>query len=155
MLSAKHLRVKVAGKKLAPKFIVPFQVREPVGDQAYRLALPSSYRIHDVFHVSKLEDYNSRGGEEIPEPQELIDGMEEWEVDPSDGQGASQWAGILSSRLERLGWEPAENLQNAQEAIATTSHSKTEQDELLEEPSGPSGQHESVAKRRRGSAQPR
>ena len=102
MLSAKHLRVKVVGKKLAPKFIAPFQVREPVGDQAYLLALPSSYRIHDVFHVSNLEDYNSRGGEEIPEPPELIDGMEEWEVDPSDGQGASQWAGILSSRLEWL-----------------------------------------------------
>ena len=32
MLSARHLRVKVGGKKLAPKFIGPFQIREPVGD---------------------------------------------------------------------------------------------------------------------------
>jgi hypothetical protein len=124
-LSAIHLRVKVAGKKLAPKFIVPFQVREPVGDQAYRLALPSSYRIHDVFHVSKLEDYNSRGGEEIPEPPELIDGMEEWEVDlVSDKERVN---GQVFYRVAWKGWTKAlgnrpRTFRTLRKQSATTSH---------------------------------
>jgi hypothetical protein len=63
--------------------------------------------------------------------------------------------------MDESAWEPAENLQNAQEAIRDyESRTRqvdmtTEQDQLLEEPSGPSGQQESIAKRRGGSAQPR
>ena len=58
-------------------------------------------------------------------------------------------------------WELVENLQNAQEAIrhyesrTQQVDMTTEQDQLLEEPSGPSDQQESVAKRLGGSAQPR
>ena len=82
MLSTQHLKLKVPSRKLAPRFIGPFRIAEPVGPQAYRLHLPATYRIHDVFHVSRLEKYNVRDHGVSPElpPAIMVDEQEEWEV---------------------------------------------------------------------------
>ena len=45
-------------RKLAPRYIGPFEVLEKVGIFAYRLALPSSLSgVHEVFHVSMFQKY--------------------------------------------------------------------------------------------------
>ena len=44
-------------KKLDWKHIGPFMILEKIGLQAYRLQLPSSLKIHPIFHVSLLEPY--------------------------------------------------------------------------------------------------
>jgi len=45
-------------RKLSPRFIGPFKIKERVGKLAYRLELPESMRgVHDVFHVSMLRKY--------------------------------------------------------------------------------------------------
>jgi hypothetical protein len=64
LLSIKNLRLPGVKKKLSARFIGPFQVRNAIGSQAYRLALPTSYKIHKVFHVSLLEPWKQRVGEE-------------------------------------------------------------------------------------------
>ncbi|GAU39803.1 hypothetical protein TSUD_219780 [Trifolium subterraneum] len=49
-------------KKLAPRYIGPYQILKRVGPVAYQLALsPSMSRMHDVFHVSQLRKF-------IPDP---------------------------------------------------------------------------------------
>jgi hypothetical protein len=42
-------------RKLAPKFLGPFPIIFKLSDLVYRLKLPKTLHIHDVFHVSLLE----------------------------------------------------------------------------------------------------
>ena len=49
------MKLKVLKKKIAAKFIGPFRITDAVRKQAYRLALPTSYKIYNVFYVSLLE----------------------------------------------------------------------------------------------------
>ena len=45
-------------RKLAPRYIGPFEIRSQVGEVAYRWVLsPELSRIHPVFHVSMLRKY--------------------------------------------------------------------------------------------------
>ena len=44
-------------KKLASKFLGPFSIIAKLSNLVYRLRLPKTLRIHNVFHVSLLEKY--------------------------------------------------------------------------------------------------
>ena len=58
-LNSKFIKTK-RNRKLEAKFFGPFRVLYPVGKQAYKLELPKKWRIHDIFHVSLLEQDTSR-----------------------------------------------------------------------------------------------
>jgi hypothetical protein len=45
--------------KFAPGYVGPFDVVAAVGPGSYRLALPATYRIHNVVHVSVLKKHMS------------------------------------------------------------------------------------------------
>ena len=69
-LNSKYIKTK-RNKKLENKFFGPFRVLHAVGKQAYKLELPTKWKIHDVFHVSLLEQDTTRKGrvnETLPEP---------------------------------------------------------------------------------------
>ena len=55
-LEAKNLAVK-GMRKLLPKRYGPFKVLERIGQVAYRLKLPDTMKIHDVFHIDLLTPY--------------------------------------------------------------------------------------------------
>ena len=85
LLSTRNLNQKRPSKKMSPKFAGPFRIEDKIGKQAYRLTLPSTYRIHNVFHVSLLEPYHHRAGgkdaHEFMQAPDLIDDDEQWEVE--------------------------------------------------------------------------
>jgi transposase InsO family protein len=82
-LSTKNLRLKVPAKKLAPRFIGPFRILNPIGQQAYRIALPEKYdKIHNVFHVSLLEPWVNRKQEQSDSmPFPPLEDEDDWEVE--------------------------------------------------------------------------
>ena len=53
-LNSKYIKTK-QNRKLEAKFFGPFWVLHPVGKQAYKLELLKKWKIHNVFHVSLLE----------------------------------------------------------------------------------------------------
>ena len=61
-LSSKHLKTK-RNRKLEAKFFGLFQVLHPVGKQTYKLELPKKWRIHNIFHVSVLEQNTTKKGQ--------------------------------------------------------------------------------------------
>ena len=88
-LSTRNLRIKTC-RKLSPKWIGPFKILEPIGNQAYRLALPEKYsRLHNVFNVSLLEkwhDHKERSGDETMPMPDLDDDDQEYEVEEVKGE---------------------------------------------------------------------
>ena len=58
LLSTANLRVKFVLAKLQRKFVGPFTVLEKIGSLAYRLQLPNTWKIHNVFHVLSLRPWN-------------------------------------------------------------------------------------------------
>ena len=84
LLSTANLNLKVlqtGTRKLAPKWVGPFPVTERIGPLAYRLKLPASMTVHDVFHVCYLKPYRDDGRTKPPPVPEMIDDEPEFEVD--------------------------------------------------------------------------
>ncbi|GAA5820076.1 hypothetical protein JCM11491_002518, partial [Sporobolomyces phaffii] len=83
-LSARNIRTRRQLKKLDHKFLGPFKVLEPIGQLAYRLALPKEMKIHPVFHVSLLQRHQASSLANCvppPPPPVVVDDAEEYEVD--------------------------------------------------------------------------
>ncbi|KAK7929489.1 hypothetical protein WMY93_005884 [Mugilogobius chulae] len=75
-LAAKDIPLKVESKKLAPRFIGPFEVDKIINPTAIRLRLPPSMKIHPTFHVSQLKPFHESPlcpPAEPPPPAQIID----------------------------------------------------------------------------------
>ncbi len=120
-LSAKHIKQQRPSSKLADKFLGPFQVEKSVGtnDMAYRLKLPSRYKLHPTFPISLLEPYQG-SEEEARKHQERIDiesEAQEYEVEAilahrgpwNARQYLIKWAGYPA---EDNSWEPAAHIND-------------------------------------------
>lgn len=83
-LERSDLRSTRPSHKLDFKRFGPFAVTQKLSDTAYRLKLPATWRIHDVFHVSHLIPARSDtilGRRQMPPPPEIVDGVEEQEIE--------------------------------------------------------------------------
>jgi hypothetical protein len=120
-LEATNLRIPYPSRKLAPKRHGPFEIAQVLSPLVYRLRLPPTWKIHDVFHAHLLSSYrqtDAHGPSFLKPPPDVIDNEEEYEVDhivshkgsPGRRLYLTAWKGYPSSENT---WEPESNLRHA------------------------------------------
>ena len=119
---------ELSSKKLQDKFIGPFPIiKIIVPKTTYKIELPSNWKIHPVFHVSKLkkcieQDDLFESREALRPLPEIIEDQPEYEVERIVDrriryrklQYLVKWKGYPDYENT---WEPLDNLMNADEAI--------------------------------------
>ena len=71
-------------KKMAPKQEGPFEINKVLGPVTYRLKLPATWRIHNMFHAILLKPYqeNEVYGENLTAPPlDIVEGEEVYQVE--------------------------------------------------------------------------
>ncbi|QRW17416.1 Retrotransposable element Tf2 protein [Rhizoctonia solani] len=127
-LDAKNVNLKTLSPKLTEQRLGPFKIIKKISNRAYRLELPPTMQIHNVFYVgllSKVKRDKKRAFKNRPPPV-TVDGEEEYEVEgitnaeERDGKWFFQvkWKGYGS---EENTWEPQENLKNAEKILEKTA----------------------------------
>ena len=118
--------------KLYQLRVGPFEIIEPVGRLAYRLKLPSTWRIHPVISIAHLQPHRDdpHGREEPPPPPDLdVEGEEVFEVEAilakrynkrrKRHEWRIKWKGYGP---EQTTWEPIEHLRNSQTLVDHFEH---------------------------------
>ena len=107
-------------KKMKPKREGPFSITEVLGPVTYRLRLPATWRIHNVFHAALLRPYkeNEVYGENFTEPPaELEEGEEVYEVETilnhrKRGRGYQYFIKWRGYPITDASWEPEHVFSN-------------------------------------------
>ena len=118
-LEANNLCLNYPSRKLAPKQQGPFEISQVLSLLTYHLHLPSTWKIHDVFHATLLSSYKktkTHGPNFLKPPPDLI-GKEEYEVEwiishwgtSGHRKYLTTWKGYP---LSENTWEPESNLQH-------------------------------------------
>ena len=72
MLNGRNIKTRRPSKKLDHKNHGPFQIEKIVSPLAIRLTLPRKWKIHNVFHVSLLEPYQTSEHRDPPDPSKVL-----------------------------------------------------------------------------------
>ncbi|KAF8753434.1 Chromo (CHRromatin Organization MOdifier) domain [Rhizoctonia solani] len=111
-LDSKNVNLKTLSPKLTKQRLGPFKVIEKISNRAYRLELPPTMRIHNVFYVGLLSKVkrDKKRAFEIRPPPFTIDGEEEYEVEGITD--AEERNGEWFFRVKWKGYGSEENMWN-------------------------------------------
>ena len=82
-LESYNLSTDTPSKKLAAKHLGPYTILEQVGNSSYRLDIPVTWRVHNVFHaglLSRTKDDTIPGRNPAPQPTVRIQDQELWVI---------------------------------------------------------------------------
>jgi hypothetical protein len=140
-LRTTNIRTNRPSKKFDYRKLGPFKVIEKINPVCYRILLPDTMRIHNVFHTSLLEEVSQNdlsNRHQAPPLPIVVDGHEEYEVEAILShrrhrgriQYLVQWKGYGP---EANTWEPRENLETASHDLLplTTYHRSLTQAQLV------------------------
>ena len=124
-LETTNLCLQYLCRKLSPKCLGPFEITQVLSPLIYRLKLPSTWKIHDVFHTGLLSPFkqtDTHGPSFSIPPPTLIGSEEEYEVEaivshkgsPGRRKYLTAWKGYPASENT---WEPENNLRHAQQIL--------------------------------------
>ena len=124
-LDSRNLKT-IYHKKMKPKREGPFIITEVLGPVTYRLQLPATWRIHNVFHAALLRPYreNEVYGENFTEPPaELEEGEEVYEVETilnhrKRGRGYQYFIKWRGYPITDASWEPEHAFSNDGNTLA-------------------------------------
>ncbi|QRW22406.1 Retrotransposable element Tf2 protein [Rhizoctonia solani] len=123
-LDRKNVELRTNSNKLDPKRLGPFEVTKKISSHAYRLKLPETLKIHDVFYVGLLSKAHKSPSQPFLEqpPPETIEGEEEYEVEQiiDSKRQRGKWFYLIKWKgygPEDNSWEPEELLEHSQEEI--------------------------------------
>ncbi|SPO30394.1 related to pol protein [Ustilago trichophora] len=113
-INRKNWKTRRPTAKLDTRFAGPYPVKERIGRRAYRITLPASLKVHDVFHISMLEPAKSSSlaqRSQLPVDPPLPDEELEYEVEAIVGKQVRNgqleykvlWRGYPE---EAASWEP-------------------------------------------------
>jgi hypothetical protein len=132
MIDARNMKTKRPSKKLDHKKIGPVKIVKRIGTRAFRVDLPPTIQVHNVFHVSMLEPYRKSkvpGRHQSPPPPEEVEGEKNWEVELVANSRYNRkqkqveylvfWKGYPP---EQASWEPYENLEGTAEESVREYH---------------------------------
>jgi hypothetical protein len=118
-LDSRNLKT-IYHKKMKPKREGPFQITEVLGPVTYRLQLPATWRIHNVFHAALLRLYKENevyGDNFVEPPPELEEGEEVYEVETilnhrKRGRGYQYFIKWRGYPITDASWEPEHAFSN-------------------------------------------
>ena len=120
-------------KKIGPKREGPFEIEEVLGPITYRLKLPETWKIHNVFHTILLQPYmeTEAHGNNYPRPlPDLLEGEEVYTIEQiikhqRRGRGYQYYVPWEGYPITEASWEPESAFSTDSDMLA--NYKKTHQ----------------------------
>ena len=116
-LNSQNIQSTCLSKKLNRKFYGPYTMIEPVSKQAYKLKLPQTMKIYNMFHISLLEPCDRAHEGDVPLPPPInIENKDKYEV--KEILDSRSHYGKLQYFVKWMGYPHSENQWLSEDDVA-------------------------------------